>query len=101
MAGIAVIFPPKSLNILGKNIGLSYAVKQHCRHFILQNYGIKNKISTRRKRSGVNNKKVLIKGCAAVPIPTWAYMILTAKLTKYAKYISYGEPCSSFEIYKK
>ena len=48
-----------------------------------------------------NNKKVLIKGCASVPIPTWAYMILTAKLTKYAKYITYGEPCSSFEIYKK
>ena len=47
------------------------------------------------------SKKVLIKGCASAPIPTWAYMILTAKLTKYANYISYGEPCSSFEIYKK
>ncbi len=46
------------------------------------------------------NKKILIKGCASVPIPTWAYMILTARLTQYAKYISYGEPCSAFEIYK-
>ena len=46
------------------------------------------------------NKKILIKGCASVPIPTWAYMILTARLTQYAKYISYGEPCSALEIYK-
>ena len=46
------------------------------------------------------NKKILIKGCASAPIPTWAYMILTARLTQYAKYISYGEPCSAFEIYK-
>ena len=31
------------------------------------------------------NKKILIKGCASVPIPTWAYMILVSKLTPYAK----------------
>ena len=46
-------------------------------------------------------KKVLIKGCASVPIPTWAYMILTAELTKYAKQIFFGELCSAFQIFKK
>tara|TARA_B110000014_G_C19973763_1_gene504169 strand:- start:408 stop:653 length:246 start_codon:yes stop_codon:yes gene_type:complete len=46
------------------------------------------------------NKKVLIKGCASAPIPTWAYLIITAKLSHKAKLILYGEPCSAFEIYK-
>ena len=47
------------------------------------------------------NKKVLIKGCASVPVPTWAYLIITAKLSQKAKLILYGEPCSAFEIFKK
>ena len=48
-----------------------------------------------------SNKKVLIKGCASVPIPTWAYMILTAKLTLVAKKIMYGELCSSYTVFNK
>ena len=46
------------------------------------------------------NKKVLIKGCASAPVPTWAYLIISAKLSQKAKLILYGEPCSAFEIYK-
>ena len=46
------------------------------------------------------NKKVLIKGCASAPVPTWAYLIITAQLSQKAKLILYGEPCSAFEIYK-
>ena len=45
------------------------------------------------------NKKVLIKGCAKSPVPTWAYLIITAKLTSYAKSIYFGEPCSAIKIY--
>jgi len=45
-------------------------------------------------------KIVLIKGCSTAPIPTWAYMILVAKLTPYAYKILYGELCSAYEIYK-
>tara|TARA_B100001996_G_C18343879_1_gene471228 strand:- start:352 stop:612 length:261 start_codon:yes stop_codon:yes gene_type:complete len=48
-----------------------------------------------------SNKKVLIKGCASVPIPTWAYMILTSRLTLHAKQILYGEICSAYLIFKK
>ena len=44
------------------------------------------------------NKKVLIKGCAKSPVPTWAYLIITAKLTCYAKNIYFGEPCSAIKI---
>ena len=29
-----------------------------------------------------NNKKVLIKGCTTVPVPTWSYLIITAKLSQ-------------------
>ena len=47
------------------------------------------------------NKKVLIKGCSETPIPTWAYLIITAKLTTIASYIYYGESCSAVKIFKK
>ena len=45
-----------------------------------------------------NNKKVLIKGCASTHVPTWAFMIITAKLSKYATTILFGEPCSAVKI---
>jgi len=48
-----------------------------------------------------SNKKVLIKGCASVPIPTWAYMMLTAKLTLFANQVLYGEICSAYVIFNK
>ena len=48
-----------------------------------------------------SNKKVLIKGCASVPVPTWAYMMITAKLTQFANQVLYGEICSAYTIYKK
>ena len=47
------------------------------------------------------NKKVLIKGCSQAPIPTWAYLIITAKLTSFASNIYYGESCSAVKIFKK
>ena len=47
------------------------------------------------------NKIVLVKGCASTPIPTWAYMIITSKLTPYVNKILYGELCSAYEVYKK
>jgi len=46
------------------------------------------------------NKKVLIKGCSEVPIPTWAYLVITAELTRVASNIYYGESCSAVKIYK-
>ena len=30
------------------------------------------------------DKKVIIKGCASVTVPTWAYLILTAQLAQVA-----------------
>tara|TARA_B100001123_G_C15090439_1_gene939407 strand:- start:366 stop:629 length:264 start_codon:yes stop_codon:yes gene_type:complete len=47
------------------------------------------------------NKRVMIKGCSSAPVPTWAYLIITANLVKYSNQIFYGEPCSAVEIYTK
>ncbi len=51
--------------------------------------------------SSYENKKVMIKGCTSVPVPTWAYLIITAQLVKYSDQILYGEPCSAVKIYKR
>ena len=51
--------------------------------------------------SQFENKRVIIKGCSEATIPTWAYLIITANLSKYAKRIYFGEPCSAIDIYKK
>ena len=48
-----------------------------------------------------NNKKILIKGCTSVPVPIWAYLIITAKLSTRAQEIYFGEPCSAIKIYSR
>ena len=67
---------------------------------ILKEKDFKVKIETMNWEK-YSDKKVLIKGCAAVPIPTWAYMMLTAKLTLFAKQVMYGELCSAYLIFNK
>jgi len=67
---------------------------------ILKEKKFKEKIETIDWKK-YSDKKVLIKGCAAVPIPTWAYMMLTAKLTLFAKQVLYGELCSAYLIFNK
>lgn len=50
--------------------------------------------------SKYQDQKVIIKGCSKAAVPTWAYLIITANLTKFAKRIYFGEPCSAIDIYK-
>jgi len=47
------------------------------------------------------SKTVLIRGCASVPVPTWAHLIITAELDQFAKEICYGEPNSFLTVYRK
>lgn len=47
------------------------------------------------------DKRVVIKGCSKLPVPTMAYMEITEKLKPYAKSIMYGEPCSTVPIFKR
>ena len=57
------------------------------------------KIVNEIKWEKYNNKKVLIKGCTSVPVPTWAYLVIATQLSQFAKVILYGEPCSMVKIY--
>jgi len=47
------------------------------------------------------DQKVIIKGCAGVTVPTWAYLILTAQLAQVANKIYYGEPRYAVKIFNK
>ncbi|TZF80918.1 DUF2480 family protein [Pedobacter sp. BS3] len=47
------------------------------------------------------DQRVVIKGCGDIPVPVSAYVEITAQLTRVAKSIMYGEPCSTVPIYKR
>ena len=65
--------------------------------------GIIRESSFRKKVNSIDweiykGQNVLIKGCASVEVPTWAYMIITANLSNFANKILFGEPCSAVKI---
>lgn len=47
-----------------------------------------------------SDKRVVIKGCGNLPIPTHAYLSITSSLKAYAKSIMFGEPCSTVPLFK-
>jgi hypothetical protein len=47
------------------------------------------------------NERVVVKGCADIDIPIYAYVEITKQLTRVAKSIMYGEPCSTVPIFKR
>jgi len=48
-----------------------------------------------------HNKKVIIKGCASVAVPTWAYLIIVAQVAQVANKLYYGELRHAVKIYDK
>ena len=48
-----------------------------------------------------SSKKVIIKGCAGVTVPTWAYLILVANLAQVADKIYFGEPRYAVKIFNR
>ena len=67
---------------------------------IIKETDFRNKISS-VDWSIYENKRVMIKGCTSVPVPTWSYLIITAQLALHADQIVYGEPCGTVKIFKK
>ena len=67
---------------------------------IIKEQEFRNQVKTINWES-FKDKQVMIKGCASVPVPTWAYLIISAKLSNYAKNIYFGEPCAAIQIYSK
>lgn len=51
--------------------------------------------------STFSNKKVIIKGCAGVPVPTWAYLIIVANVAQVADKIYFGEPRHAVKIFNR
>ena len=51
--------------------------------------------------STFSNKKVIIKGCAGVPVPTWAYLIVVANVAQVADKIYFGEPRHAVKIFNR
>ncbi len=47
------------------------------------------------------DKRVLIKGCTDIPVPTWAYLIITAHLSQCVERIYFGELRSAVKIYTR
>ena len=47
------------------------------------------------------DQRVVVKGCGDIYVPKSAFVKFTAGLTKVAKSIMYGEPCSTVPVYKR
>lgn len=47
------------------------------------------------------DKPVLVKGCGSIPVPTWAFMMVAARLSSWASEINYGEIKNPVLVYKK
>jgi len=47
------------------------------------------------------DQRVVVKGCGDIQIPESAFVKFTVALTKVAKSIMYGEPCSTVPVFKR
>ncbi|MFQ5606647.1 MAG: DUF2480 family protein [Candidatus Zixiibacteriota bacterium] len=51
--------------------------------------------------SRYQGRNVLIRGCADLPLPIWAFMAVTARLVDVARVIRYGNEHSNIVVYSR
>lgn len=50
---------------------------------------------------GLQDKRVMVKGCSDIPNPNKAYTVLTRRLVPVVRSLMFGEPCSAVPVYKR
>ena len=51
--------------------------------------------------SQFEGQDVLVKGCSSGPVPTWAIMMITARLAQVAGTIAYGEEAEPTVVFER
>jgi hypothetical protein len=46
-------------------------------------------------------EEVFIRGCADMPIPTWAFMMVTARVAQVADLITFGEEAAPMMLFER
>ena len=46
-------------------------------------------------------EEVFIRGCADMPIPTWAFMMVTARVAQVADLITFGEEAAPILLFER
>ncbi|MBE16019.1 MAG: DUF2480 family protein [Dokdonia sp.] len=58
-------------------------------------------VLTKLDTAPFENKPIIVKGCAHLPVPENAYLLLIEKLQPIARSLLFGEACSSVPLYKR
>ncbi|MBN8701542.1 MAG: DUF2480 family protein [Bacteroidetes bacterium] len=85
---------------------LTVALEPYAKKIVFGTEEVLNSILLNESLQKINvddyvDKRIIIKGCSNLPVPTNAFVEITRILKPVAKSIMYGEACSTVPLYKK